>query len=177
MQYLDRYEINFGGLNEGKHEFEFNLEKKLFELFNYDEFNSCKIFVKVKLIKKSNLLELSLYCEGTINLNCHISNESFDYPHKSNMNFAVKFGPEFNNDNEELLVLSKGSNQLNISQQLYEMIVLSLPIKIVHPGIVDGTLKSEVLTRLEVFQSNFNKKTNSKTDPRWEKLKELKELK
>ncbi len=174
MQSLAQYVINFGGLNEGSHEFEFKLEKKFFEHFDYDEFNRCKIVVKVKLIKKSNLLELRFYCNGTINLNCHVSNEPFDYPHNSNMNLAVKFGPGFNNDNEQLLVLPKGSYQLNISQQLYEMIVLSLPIKIIHPGIVDGTLKSDILNRLELYESNFNENTSTNTDPRWDKLKELK---
>jgi uncharacterized metal-binding protein YceD (DUF177 family) len=54
------------------------------------------------------------------------------------------------------------------------MIVLSLPIKIIHPGIVDGTLKSDILNRLELYESNFNEKTSTNTDPRWDKLKELK---
>ena len=41
MQSLAQYVINFGGLNEGSHKFEFKLEKKFFEHFDYDEFNRC----------------------------------------------------------------------------------------------------------------------------------------
>ena len=53
------------------------------------------------------------------------------------------------------------------------MIVLSLPIKIIHPGIIDGSLKSDTLSRLKQYESNFKENTNTE-DPRWDKLKELK---
>ena len=73
---------------------------------------------------------------------------------------------------QELLILPKGTYQIDISQQLYEMIVLSLPLKVVHPGIIDGTLNSKVLERLKDY--HLNKTNTSSTDPRWDKLKELK---
>ena len=37
------------------------------------------------------------------------------------------------------------------------MIVLSVPIKLIHPGIEDGTLKSEILNRLKEFDINKEK--------------------
>jgi uncharacterized metal-binding protein YceD (DUF177 family) len=89
------------------------------------------------------------------------------------MDLVVKFGSQRNNDNEELLILPKGTYQIDISQQLYEMIVLSLPLKIIHPGIEDGTLESETLNRLKKYELNTQKKT-SKIDPRWDKLNDLK---
>ena len=52
------------------------------------------------------------------------------------------------------------------------MIVLSIPIKLVHPGIEDGSLKSEIVNRLSEF--DINKEKSSNFDPRWNKLKELK---
>ena len=171
MKPINQYVINFGGLSEGSHDFKFELEKNFFENFQYDEFNSCKINVKVKLTKKLNLLELEFFCKGLINLNCHVSNEPFEHVHNSSLNLVVKFGAVFNNDNEDLLILPKGSHQFDISQQLYEMIVLSLPLKIIHPGIIDGTLKSDTLTRLKSFEFSFKK---DNMDPRWNKLKELK---
>ena len=174
MQFLDQYVINFGGLNEGRHDFEFEIEKEFFEHFEYDEFNSCKIIATIRLIKKPNLLELEFCCNGIINLNCHVSNEPFDYIHDSNYSLVVKFGSVFNNEDEELLVLPIGTHQLNISQQLYEMIVLSLPIKLIHPGIIDGSLKSDILSRLKSLESNFKENADRKGDPRWDKLKELK---
>jgi uncharacterized metal-binding protein YceD (DUF177 family) len=52
------------------------------------------------------------------------------------------------------------------------MIVLSVPQKKVHPGIAEGTLKSEVLEKLKYLQPQ-EKTPSDGTDPRWDKLKDL----
>ena len=44
--------------------------------------------------------------------------------------------------------------EVNIQQYIYESIVLSLPAKRVHPGVKDGTLKSEILEKLEELSPN-----------------------
>ena len=171
MQFLNQFVISFTGLKEGEHEYKFELENEFFEHFEYNDFNSCKIGATVILNKKSNLLEFNFYSKGKINLNCHASNEPFDYSQEHNMKLVVKFSSELSDDNEELLVLPVGQTQINIGKYLFEMIVLSLPLKITHPGIDDGTLKSETLERLKKFDLKNN--NISKTDPRWDKLKDL----
>jgi len=172
MDYLSNYKISFAGLKEGQHNFHFEINNHFFLFYDYKEFNGCKIDVDVEFTKKSNLLELLLKSYGTINLNCYVSNESFDFSHSSESKLVVKFGQKLNNEDHELLIVPNGTYEINISQQLYEMIVLSLPLKVVHPGIVDGTLNTKVLDKLKNFNKN-NSITNG-SDPRWDKLKELK---
>ena len=172
MNSLSNYKITFSGLKEGNHNFNFEVNNQFFSLFQYTEFNNCKISADINFIKKSNLLEIEINSKGIINLNCHVSDESFDYDHSAYYKFVVKFGNSFNDEDPEMLVVPFGTYEINLSQQLYEMIVLSLPLKVVHPGINDGTLKSKTLDRLKEFQSG---KINSKNcDPRWDKLKDLK---
>ena len=172
MHFLSQYIINFSSLKEGMHDFDFTVENKLFNHFGYEDFNSCKLEINVKLFKKTNLLELKFLSKGIININCFVSNEPFDYPQTSVMDLVVKFGSEQNSDNEELLILPKGTYQIDVSQQLYEMIVLSLPIKIIHPGIEDGSLESETVNRLKKYELNTQKNI-TKTDPRCDKLQDL----
>ena len=64
------------------------------------------------------------------------------------------------------------AKQINVAHYLYEMIILSLPIKIIHPGVEDGSLESETLNTLREYEKNVYKK-NNKIDPRWDKLKDL----
>ena len=67
--------------------------------------------------------------------------------------------------------MSTGASNIDVSNIIFETIVLSTPQKRVHPGIEDGSLKSEILDKLEDLKPKeifFNKK-----DPRWDKLKEL----
>ncbi len=55
---------------------------------------------------------------------------------------------------------------------MYEMIVLAVPLKKIHPGIADGSLKSDVLKKLDEL-SPEKKKDIKETDPRWDDLKKL----
>jgi uncharacterized metal-binding protein YceD (DUF177 family) len=59
-----------------------------------------------------------------------------------------------------------------VAQYIYEMMVLALPSKRVHPGIEDGSLDSDILKKLEEL-SPERKKKNENTDPRWDDLKKL----
>jgi len=85
---------------------------------------------------------------------------------------VVKFGEELNDDNDEILIIPHGEHQINVSQFIYEMIVLSIPRKKIHPGINDGTLKSDILEKLEELKPKEKKNLNE-IDPRWEDLKKL----
>ena len=174
MKVANEFLIPFIGLKLGKHNFEFNITKTFFENFDYDEFESVDIKVKIVLEKKNTMLEVALKHSGTIHVPCDVTNEDFDLPVKGNLNLIVRFGEEFNNENEELLILPIGEHQLDIAQYVYEMIVLSIPLKKVHPGIADGTLQSKALEKLneiKVKETTTVEKDN--IDPRWDKLKKL----
>ena len=121
-------------------------------------------------------MELSLHATGSVNVNCDVTNEPFDLDIDSSMNLVIKFGDAFNDENEELLILSHGEYEFNTSQYIYEMLVLSIPHKRVHPGVEDGSLESDVLDKLnELRFSNPEEENNNKnTDPRWDALKKLK---
>ncbi len=180
MKQLNEFLIPFAGLKLGKHQFEFQIDKKFFDQYGYDEFESCDIMVNVQFEKKSTMLELQFKHKGTVHVPCDLTGEMFDLPIKGKMKLIVQFGDAFNNDNEELLILPHGEHQLDLSQYIYEMIALAVPLKRVHPGIKDGTLKSEALDRLnqiKVSEKDLKKKNKEQekenTDPRWDKLKSL----
>jgi uncharacterized metal-binding protein YceD (DUF177 family) len=104
------------------------------------------------------------------------SKQQFDLPIKGKINLVVQFGDEFNNDNEELLILPHGEHQIDLAQYIYEMIVLSIPQKRVHPGVKEGTLKTEALRKLNELQVKDVEEVTKKEeeiDPRWDKLKQL----
>jgi uncharacterized metal-binding protein YceD (DUF177 family) len=179
MSKTKEYTIPFVGLKLGKHKFEYQISNAFFEIFDYNEFQNSDIKVNVVLEKKSSMLEVNFKHAGTINVPCDLTSEDFDMPIKGNMKLIVRFDEVFNNDNEELLILPFGEFEVDIAQYIYEMIVLSIPLKRVHPGIKDGSLKTEALTKLNELTIKEQKKENEKEekeeniDPRWDKLKQL----
>src|SRR5690606_1337113 len=100
--------IQFIGLKLGEHQFDFHIEQDFFDLFDYSEFNSANIEARLKLLKKSTMMELEYSHKGTVNVPCDVTNEDFDLPIEGELKLLVKFGGEFNNDNEELLILPHG---------------------------------------------------------------------
>jgi len=174
MKDLKQFNIPFVGLKEGSHLFEYQIDKTFFEAFQFDEFNNANVKADITLVKKSTLLELSFDISGTVNIPCDITNELFDLPINGNLNLVVKFGPEFNDEHDEILILPHEAYQVSVSQYIYELIVLSVPSKRIHPDVVDGTMQSDALRKLEELRINEEKTVEEEsTDPRWDKLKDL----
>lgn len=175
MKVSNEYLIPFIGLKLGKHQFDYQIDKTFFDRFEYDEFESCNVKVDVVLDKKSTMLELHFKHKGTVHVPCDLTGEPFDLPIKGKINVVVQFGDAFNNENEELLILPHGEHQVDVSQYIYEMIVLSIPLKRVHPGVKDGTLKSEAIEKLQELTVKAKKEEtkSEETDPRWDQLKKL----
>jgi len=168
------FNIPFSGLKQGKHKFDYKIENKFFESFGYDEFNAAKIDLHVVLNKMSTMLELEMQAEGSVNVDCDTSGEPYDQKINGHLELVVKFGDEFNDENDEILIIPHSEHQLNIAQYVYEMLVLAVPQKRIHPGVLDGTLESEALNKLEELSPKEQKDNKEDSDPRWDELKKLK---
>ena len=169
MKDLKEFNIPFVGLKEGKHLFQYKVDNTFFELYDYNEFEKSSINVTLEFVKKSTLFELEFTASGTVNVPCDVTNEYFDLEITATLPLVVKFGQEYNDDNEEILILPHEVYQFSVAQFIYEMIVLGIPNKRVHPKVLDGTMETEVLEQLEIKEE----KTVETTDPRWDKLKNL----
>jgi uncharacterized metal-binding protein YceD (DUF177 family) len=168
------FDIEFVGLKLGLHDFEYKIENTFFQDIDFIDFNSINVVVKVKLVKKTTLLELNLESKGSVELNCDITNELFNQSVNNSFDLVVNFGQEFNNENEEILILPHSEHKLNIEQLIYELVTLSIPQKRIHPGVLDGSLESDILDKLNELSPKENASANKREiDPRWEKLKKI----
>lgn len=175
MKQLAAFTIPFVGLKQGEHLFEFEIDDTFFQNFEYEEFNAVSVRAEAKLLKKSNGLEFDFSINGFVNVNCDLTNEPYNQPVSGEYHLVVNFGESYNDDEDALLILPHGSYEINIQQYFYELIVLSVPVKRIHPGIEDGTLNSDILEKLkELSPKNPEaQETKESTDPRWDQLKKL----
>lgn len=173
MMKQKEFNVPFSGLKQGKHNFEYKIDNAFFESFGYDEFNAADIGSNVILKKMSTMLEFEMYASGTVNVDCDLTSEPYDQPISGELGLIVKFGDEYNDDDDEILIIPHGAHQVNIAQYIYEMLVLGVPQKRVHPGVLDGSLKSDALKRLEELQPKETKENKKESDPRWDELKKL----
>jgi len=172
MKGLKLFTIQYVGLKEGEHQFDYDINQSFFDHFDFDDFNSINASISLNFVKKSTLIELRFILNGSINVNCDLTNEPYDQVLEGVFDLVIKFGQEYNDENEEILILPYGEYEINVAQYIYELIVLSIPSKRVHPGIKDGSLKSDILDRLKNL-SISNQVEKDETDPRWDELKKL----
>ncbi|MGM5469093.1 YceD family protein [Flavobacteriaceae bacterium LMO-SS05] len=176
MKPLKEFIIPFIGLKLGKHHFDYQINKAFFEYFEYDDFNDVNVTTHLIFEKKTTLLELNFKISGTVNVNCDISNEPYDQKIKATFDLVVKFGEDYNDELDDILIIPHSEYEVNVAQYIYELIVLSVPTKRIHPGVKDGTLQSDILKKLEELSpkgTQDKEKTDEEIDPRWNTLKKL----
>jgi len=175
MKPLKAFTIPFVGLKLDKHQFKYKIDNAFLAHFEHQEFNEVIVEVILEFTKKSTFFELDFNASGIVNVNCDVTNEPFDLSISNTLSLVVKFGSEFNDENEDILIIPHGEYELNVQQYVYELLVLGVPSKRVHPGVEDGTLDSEILDKLEELSPGENSRPNDtkESDPRWNKLKNL----
>ena len=158
-------------MKEGIHLFNYELGNKFFKNFDYYDFLDAKLFAKLELEKQSTLLNLKFYFNGEIKVQCDVSMESFNLDLETEHAVVVKFKDDIISTDDKVIFMPAASHSIDVSHLIYESIILAVPQKKVHPGIENGSLKSEIVEKLEALKPKKNFK--EKTDPRWDKLKDL----
>jgi len=181
MDKINNYDIPFSGLKIGSHRYDFNINKEFFDLFDVEqEFSDCNLTAEVDFIKGSSLFELNFKIKGTITVPCDVTNENFDLKIKNKWKLLVKFSDHFDDSDDEVITLPIGESLINVSQNLYEGIILVIPIRKVNPNCKETEKYKEIQQLLDKMKpkNNFEVESNQEIefDPRWEKLKNLKNL-
>ena len=173
------YDIAFKGLKVGRHVFEYELDNTFFELFDHPQVEAGKLSALVELQKSVNMLELSFEINGKVEALCDRCLGKMDVPVMYKGTLFVKFGETFDDPGDDILVIPYEEHSFNIAKHMYEFIVVSMPVRHVHPDI-DGVsgCDPEMLKRLNQYVvddvSNENKEEPlTDIDPRWNELKKL----
>jgi uncharacterized metal-binding protein YceD (DUF177 family) len=164
------YTIQFAGLSLGEHRYEFKIEDKFFDSHVYSEIKRADIQVELSLLKQSTMMILEFSINGTVKTDCDLCTEEFDLPISGNYRLIVKVGGhETGDEDDDIIYVPANEHELDLEQYIYEYITLSLPIKRVHP---EGECNEEVLKKLKGYIIDHVDEPS--TDPRWEKLKNIK---
>jgi uncharacterized metal-binding protein YceD (DUF177 family) len=168
LESLKQYILHISGLGLGEHKYHYKIESDFFAAFENTEFEQASIDVELTLEKQERMLILNFDIKGNINVMCDRCLENFDYPLDGKERLIVKLGQAWEEENEEVLVISEYEHQLDISGYLYDFIILMLPIRKIHPEDDNGKsdCNPEMLKKIEDH-------TEHKPDSRWDSLKGL----
>lgn len=180
------YNIPLRGLSEGKHEFEYDLNDKFFSLIDDGtaDVKRGNLKVVISLKKTSVTFELSFDIKGVVHVPCDRCLDDIDMEVDTQNRLVVKFGKEYSEESDEIVIIPEDDGAINIAWFLYEFIVLSLPAKKVHPP---GTCNKAMSSKLNKHRAKSSDEgdddieegdeaiddDSSFSDPRWDTLKDI----
>lgn len=169
MDYLKNFVIPFVGLSVGEHQFEFLIDDKFFECFEYSEIKRAQAKLKLNLNKHDRMLVLTFTMKGFLEVTCSRCLDQFDFPVDGEEVLYVKYGQEFKEEDDDVIIIPETESQINIAPFVYDYLNLLVPFRVVHPENEDGqsACDPDVISRI----SNTTEQKDA--DPRWDKLKDL----
>lgn len=170
VDYLKQFVIPYFGLKNGFHDFRFEINKEFFDHFEYSEIKNGDLLIRVELEKQDRMLIFRFNVSGTVDVPCDRCGVHFDQPVGIGEKLIIKLGHQRREESHEIIIIPETDHEVDLSGFLYEYIILSLPVKRVHPADKDGnsTCDPEMLRILEDHAPEFPR------DPRWDALKKLK---
>jgi len=174
MNYLSQYTLPFSGLKEGKHLFDFSVDQHFFAGFEESEIEKGNVSVQVELEKRTTYLRLIFMISGEVELICDRCLESYFQPIENSYPMLVKFSETETDDGDEVIYIHPGAHQVEVAKLIYEFIVLSIPIRHVHPDGDDGQslCDPEMLRKLDEYKAPEIQETEP-VDPRWNELRKI----
>jgi uncharacterized metal-binding protein YceD (DUF177 family) len=141
------YNIPLRSLSEGKHEFKYDLDNKYFALIDDGSSDVKKGNLKavLSLKKTGTAFELNFCIIGTVEVPCDRCLDDINMDVDTKNKLIVKFGKEYSEESDEIVIIPEDDGEINIAWFLYEFIVLSLPAKRVHaPGTCNKAMSSKL---------------------------------
>ena len=165
------YSIPLGGLKEGRHTIDFEIDNKFFEQFEESEVKEGRLIANICMDKRSSHLDLVIRISGKVRICCDRCLEMFFYPVNCENRLLVKFGKTIDDIDPDILSLPVGEQELDMKRHIYEFILLALPIKRVHPNDKKGNSTCDPVMLKKLEELIVDKEPEP--DPRWNELKKL----
>lgn len=161
--------LPIAGLAIGKKHYSFQLGRDFFELTGFTDSSVGEIDAQLTLDKHENMIELHFSIHGWVELLCDRCSDEYRQDVEGEQHLILKFGEQLKEESDEIVIIPPDLHEFDVSQLLYEYLVLLLPYRKAHPEDENGNsaCNPEVLYRLEQL------KPDVPHDPRWDTLRKL----
>ena len=179
LKKIREYAIAFKGLKDGKHNFVYTIDSNFFALFETPVYSDGNVKVEVELKTGNQMLIFDFQLSGKVVSVCDVCLEPIEVPVDYASKLYVKFGEEYDEPDDDVVVIPHEEHEYNVAQIIYDLLVTSLPIRHLHP--VDKKGKSscnpEMLKKLKEYLveevSGPQLDPEEIIDPRWSELRKI----
>lgn len=188
MGKFDLYKVELKNLSPGVHEYEYFLENKFFVDIDGDEVQKGKVKVNLTVKRTSMAFDMNFQLEGIVYVPCDRCLDDMELPVSTQNKLVVKFGKEYAEESEEIVIIPEEEGEINLAWFIYEFIALAIPMKHIHaPGKCNKAMSSKLkkhTARRADDEDEFDEEAaddivvdddaaDIPSDPRWDALKGL----
>jgi len=182
---FDTYKIDLKNLSSGVHQFEYSLENKFFIDIDGTEVQKGKVKVFLTLKRSSIMFDMNFQLNGIVWVPCDRCLDDMELPIETENRLVVKFGKEYAEESEEIVVIPEAEGAINLAWFLYEFIALAVPMKHIHPpGKCNKSMSSKLKKHTAKSTDDDDEELDGNdieieddipdtTDSRWDALKGL----
>ena len=160
MEIGKRYSIVYKGLKNSTFDYDFVVDDALFEFYESQEIHGGNCDVEVTMAKSDRQLDLDFVISGEVTCECDRCLEDCQIPIDYEGHLVVRLSEEEGEYDGEVMWLNPAENELDLTQYIYESIVLSLPYQRVHP---EGECNPDMLARFSFAKSEDIEALESKS--------------
>lgn len=176
MNDLSTYWIEIIGLSNKAHRYEYTIGDDFFENFEGSEVTQGSLKCSLQLTKNDNFIEIQFGIAGKVGLVCDRSLDPFDFPVNIKKTILFKYGEEDREIDDEIEMISRNRQGINVGQYIYEFIATAIPMKKLHPRYEaedPETLDDELIYSSGTSGKDPENEESQQEDPRWEALKKI----
>jgi uncharacterized metal-binding protein YceD (DUF177 family) len=166
------YVVRFSELRDDTETFEFLLRDSFFQAFKSSDWENGCIDARVSVGKRPDGITIDFKIAGELTVTCDRCLDTFQLPVDFSQRLYVKFGQEPEELDDNIVVVVREDNQIDLSGYFYEYLVLSIPVKKVHPNNPSGDSGCN-RAMIEKLEEHIIDKNIETRDPRWDDLKKL----
>ena len=172
------FRVNIVGLTNTIHHFEFEVGNDFFSRYGTQLLSEGTLTAEVTLDKRETFIDATFAIKGSVKLICDRSLDPFDFPIRTKKKLVFKYGDADEEISDEIVMISRDSESLELGQYIFEFIALEVPMKKLHPRYQDEENEDDESEGKIIYTSKPENDSDSgdgdSIDPRWEILKKLK---
>ena len=129
---LATFRIPLRGAKQGTDNYEFLLDDDFFRAMESIDILGGAVKVSLAVRRANEANYFAIHCQGTIQIVCDRCLEPMDYAMEADYDLAVKYGDEYDDSNDGVLIVPEGDNDLDVAPIVYDTVALSIPLQHVH---------------------------------------------
>ncbi|MES2558263.1 MAG: DUF177 domain-containing protein [Bacteroidota bacterium] len=154
-------------------EYTFPLNDEFFAKIEGASITHANVMATLKLFKVESMYELKFHLKGSVVCECDVCLEDFELPVDEEFKLLIKVSETENYDDDEIIYITEKVIEYDLTQYLYESVMLSIPTRKTCEMSGSKKCNKEVIAKLEELShaAAEEEQDDDTTNPTWDKLK------